>query len=156
MFIKLDGVSHKYSAEAEDYALKDVTCTIKENEFVGLVGHTGSGKSTLVQTLNGLIEPTEGSVVIDGLEVTGAQNLQQIRQQVGLVFQYPEHQLFEETVFEDIAFGPRNLGLADDEVTRRVKQALKLVNLDYNEFKDRFEIILEPLPLLLVFSGKYI
>ncbi len=137
MFIEVKDVSHKYSEEAADFALKDISFTIEKEEFVGLVGHTGSGKSTLVQTLNGLITPSQGKIFIQGEEITGKKDLRKIRQQVGLVFQYPEHQLFEETVFADVAFGPRNLDLEEEEITRRVKQALELVNLDYNQFKDR-------------------
>lgn len=137
MFIEVKDVSHRYSEEADELALKNINFTIEKEEFVGIVGHTGSGKSTLVQTLNGLIKPSQGEIFIQGEEITGEKDLREIRQQVGLVFQYPEHQLFEETVFADVAFGPRNLDLEEEEIIRRVKQALELVNLDYDEFKDR-------------------
>ncbi len=138
MKIEIKGVSHIYEQEQGIKALDEINLTIHENEFIGLVGHTGSGKSTLVQLMNGLIRPTIGQVIVDGIDLTKSKvSLKEIRQKIGLVFQYPEHQLFEETVYNDIAFGPRNLGLDEEEVTSRVKEALDLVGMDYLEFKDR-------------------
>jgi energy-coupling factor transport system ATP-binding protein len=138
MKIELKGVTHIYEQEQAIKALDDINLSIYENEFIGLVGHTGSGKSTLVQLMNGLIKPTFGQVIVDGINITQPKvSLKEIRQKIGLVFQYPEHQLFEETVYNDIAFGPRNLGLTEKEVTERVKEALNLVGMDYEIFKDR-------------------
>src|SRR5690554_3623145 len=139
MLIELKNVSHIYDDDLKGTeALKDINLRISDQEFIGLVGHTGSGKSTLVQMLNGLIKPSSGSVIIDGVNITGEKtSLLGIRRKIGLVFQYPEHQLFEETVYGDVAFGPRNLGLSEEKVELRVKEALELVGLDYEEFKDR-------------------
>ncbi|HLV10324.1 MAG TPA: energy-coupling factor transporter ATPase, partial [Halanaerobiales bacterium] len=138
MEIELKGVTHIYDEDHFVQALNGINLNISDNEFVGLVGHTGSGKSTLVQLMNGLIKPTEGQVIIEGKDITNPDfNLQEIRQNIGLVFQYPEHQLFEETVYDDVAFGPRNLGFEEDEVSRRVKEALELVGLDYEIFRER-------------------
>lgn len=140
MLIKLEHVSHIYKANTpyETKALDDVNLEIKSGEFVGLIGHTGSGKSTLVQHLNGLLFPTQGRVLIGDEEIKqNGGNLKKIRQKVGLVFQYPEHQLFEETIYQDIAFGPRNLGLSEKEIEARVKEAMEAVNLDYKSLKDR-------------------
>ena len=140
MLIKLENVSHTYKANTpyETKALDGVDLEIEAGESVGLIGHTGSGKSTLVQHLNGLLFPSAGRVLIGGDEVRQkGGNLKRIRQRVGLVFQYPEHQLFEETVFLDIAFGPKNLGLSENAVAARVKEAMEAVHLDYNGLKDR-------------------
>jgi energy-coupling factor transport system ATP-binding protein len=115
----------------ETVAVEDVTLSIDEGEVVGLIGPTGSGKSTLVQHFNGLLKPTSGSVRVAGVDLAAkGADLKRIRQQVGLLFQFPEYQLFEETVASDVAFGPRNLGLPDDEVRERVDDALALVGLD--------------------------
>ncbi|MBQ4609141.1 MAG: energy-coupling factor transporter ATPase [Clostridia bacterium] len=122
----------------ETHALHDVNLTINDGEFIGLIGHTGSGKSTLVQHLNGLIMPTSGRVLVDGMDLADkATDRRAIRQRVGLVFQYPENQLFEETVEKDIAFGPKNLGLSAQEIDRRVKDAMRRVQLDYDKLHDR-------------------
>lgn len=138
MLIELKNISHIYQEEQGVKALSDVNLLIKEQEFIGLVGHTGSGKSTLVQLLNGLIKPSNGQVVIDGIDITEKkEGLKGIRQKIGLVFQYPEHQLFEETIYNDIAFGPRNLNISEEEVARRVEETLELVGLDYSTFRDR-------------------
>ncbi len=138
MLIELKNVTHVYQDENNVTALNDINLDIEHGEFIGLVGHTGSGKSTLVQLLNGLIKPTQGKVIVKDTVLTGKKvNLKDIRRSVGLVFQYPEHQLFEETIYADIAFGPKNLGLDKDEIEVRVKEALNLVNLDYEKFKDR-------------------
>ena len=122
----------------ETHALDDVSLTIGDGEFVGLIGHTGSGKSTLVQHLNGLLLPSSGKITVDGLDIADkATDRRAIRRKVGLVFQYPENQLFEETVEKDIAFGPRNLGLDEAEIDRRVKDAMRKVALDYDALHER-------------------
>ena len=122
----------------ETHALDDVSLTIEDGEFVGLIGHTGSGKSTLVQHLNGLLLPTSGTITVDGLNIADkATDRRAIRRKVGLVFQYPENQLFEETVEKDIAFGPRNLGLDEAEIDRRVRDAMRKVALDYDALHER-------------------
>lgn len=122
----------------ETKALSDVNLSIGDGEFIGLIGHTGSGKSTLVQHLNGLLMPSSGRILVDGMDLADkSTDRRAIRQRVGLVFQYPENQLFEETVEKDIAFGPKNLGLDEDEITRRVKDAMRRVALDYEELRER-------------------
>lgn len=140
MIIEIKDLVYTYNPGTpfEKKALDEISLDINEGEFIGLIGHTGSGKSTLVQHLNGLMKPTSGSIIVDGVDITEKKaNLRETRQKVGLVFQYPEHQLFEETVFKDIAFGPKNLGLKDDEITNRVKSAMEIVGLDYEDLKDR-------------------
>ncbi len=120
------------------HALKDINLTVEAGEFIGLVGHTGSGKSTLVQHLNGLIRPTSGEIIIDGKNyLDGKESLAPLRQKVGLVFQYPEYQLFEETILKDVAFGPENLGLSEDEVKERVYWALEKVSIDPKKMGDK-------------------
>jgi len=122
----------------ETKALDDVNLTIGDGEFVGLIGHTGSGKSTLVQHLNGLLLPTSGKIFVDGMDIADKNtDRRAIRRRVGLVFQYPENQLFEETVEKDIAFGPKNLGLDEAEIARRVKDAMRKVALDYDSLHER-------------------
>ena len=122
----------------ETKALDDVSLTIRDGEFVGLIGHTGSGKSTLVQHLNGLILPTSGKITVDGMDLADKNtDKRAIRRRVGLVFQYPENQLFEETVEKDIAFGPKNLGLDEAEIDRRVRTAMRRVALDYDALAQR-------------------
>ena len=122
----------------ETKALNDVSLTINDGEFIGLIGHTGSGKSTLVQHLNGLIMPSSGRVLVDGLDLADKNtDRRAIRRRVGLVFQYPENQLFEETVAKDIAFGPKNLGLDEAEIDRRVRTAMRRVALDYDRIAER-------------------
>jgi len=111
MLITTENVTHIYDQKKSVKALDDINLTITNNEFTGIIGATGSGKSTLVQLFNGLITPTEGKVWIDGINITKNNNVKEIRQKVGLVFQYPEHQLFEETISEEVAFGPKNLNL---------------------------------------------
>jgi len=121
----------------ETVALSDVSFDVADGTILGIIGHTGSGKSTLLQHLNGLIKPTSGDVFIDGECITdGKTKMTDIRRKVGLVFQYPEYQLFEETVRKDVAFGPKNLGLNEEEQEERVKRAIGLVGLDYEEIKD--------------------
>ncbi|MBU5293755.1 energy-coupling factor transporter ATPase [Anaerosalibacter bizertensis] len=140
MIIKIENLSYVYNPESpfETKALDNINLEIEKGDFVGLIGHTGSGKSTLVQHLNGLIRPTKGKIIIDGLDITAKETkLRTVRQEVGLVFQYPEYQLFEETVYKDIAFGPRNLGLDEGEIDSRVKKAMELVGLDFENMRDR-------------------
>ena len=140
MSIVIEHLNYVYMAGGpyETKALDDVNLIIGDGEFIGLIGHTGSGKSTLVQHLNGLIMPTSGRVLVDGLDLADkATDRRAIRQRVGLVFQYPENQLFEETVEKDIAFGPKNLGLDENEIARRVKDAMRRVALDYDALHDR-------------------
>ncbi len=140
MIMKISDLNYIYNPNTpfEKKALDNINLEIDEGEFIGLIGHTGSGKSTLVQHLNGLMKPTSGSIIIDGQDITKKDtNLKSIRQKVGLVFQYPEHQLFEETIYKDIAFGPKNLGLSENEIKMRVKDSMELVGLDYETLKDR-------------------
>lgn len=140
MIIDIKNLNFVYNPNTpfESKALNDVNISIEEGEFIGLIGHTGSGKSTLVQHLNGLIKPSSGEIIIDGTNISEKDvKLKTIRQKVGLVFQYPEYQLFEETVFKDIAFGPDNLGLDENEVHKRVKDAMEVVGLDFESLKDR-------------------
>ena len=140
MSIVIEHLNYVYMSGGpyETKALSDVNLTIRDGEFVGLIGHTGSGKSTLVQHLNGLIMPTSGRVLVDGMDLADkGTDRRAIRQRVGLVFQYPENQLFEETVEKDIAFGPKNLGLDDAEIDRRVRDAMRRVALDYDRLHER-------------------
>lgn len=140
MSIQVRGLKHVYSPGLPDeqLALDNINFDIYDGETVAVVGHTGSGKSTLVQHLNGLLKPTEGTITVGGVEITApGTSMLEVRRRVGLVFQYPEYQLFEETVAADVAFGPKNLGLSDDEVNSRVRDAIELVGLDYDEIKDR-------------------
>jgi len=119
-------------------ALDDISFEIKDNDFVGLIGHTGSGKSTLIQHLNGLLKPSSGEIIVNGFNITDKDlNLTEIRKRVGIVFQYPEYQLFEETVEKDIAFGPGNLGLDEEEISKRVRKSMEAVGLDYETYKDK-------------------
>ena len=132
MSIIVKNLTHVYSKNSpfERTAIKDVTFTIEDGEFIGLIGHTGSGKSTLIEHLNGLIKPESGTIIIDGEDITAPGcNMSKIRSKVGLVFQYPEYQLFEETVYKDIAYGPSNMGLTDDEIKRRVFEAADFVGI---------------------------
>ena len=140
MSIEVKNLTHTYSAGSalQQTAIRDVNLTIEEGEFVAIVGHTGSGKSTLVQHLNGLLKPTAGQVLVDGEDMNGeGVNKRLIRQKLGLVFQYPEYQLFEETVAKDIAFGPKNQGLNAEEIDRRVRKAMARVQLDYGKYAER-------------------
>ena len=140
MSIILDHVSYTYMPGTPycREALRDISLTIDPGEFIGVIGHTGSGKSTLVQHLNGLLLPSDGTVRVDDHDLK-AKNAEtkRVRQRVGMVFQYPEHQLFEETVFDDVAFGPRNLGLTTDEVNERVEAALECVGLLPSQYAKR-------------------
>jgi len=140
MSIEVKNISHIYSEGLphESVALFDISFEIADGEFVGIIGHTGSGKSTLLQHLNGLLKPKSGQIVVGGVDITaGKVSMIDVRRRTGLVFQYPEYQLFEETVAKDVAFGPTNLGLSPDEIEQRVEEALELVGLDYEEFKDK-------------------
>ena len=140
MPIEVRHLTHTYSQGSafQATAIMDVNLTIQDGEFIGVIGHTGSGKSTLVQHLNGLLTPTSGQVLIDGEDMNQkGVDRRRIRQKVGLVFQYPEYQLFEETIAKDIAFGPKNLGLSPEEVDRRVRRAMEWVHLDYDRYAQR-------------------
>lgn len=140
MRIVLENVTHVYKPGTPftTKALDQISLTMDPGEFIGLIGHTGSGKSTLVQHLNGLLLPTEGRVWVGDQDLTTDKvRMKEIRQKVGLVFQYPEHQLFEETVYGDVAFGPKNLGLNPEQIEERVREALVAVKLDYEEIKGR-------------------
>ena len=140
MPIQVKQLTHTYSARSalQSTAIRDVNLTIEVGEFVCIVGHTGSGKSTLVQHLNGLLKPTSGQILVDGEDMNGEKvDKRRIRQKVGLVFQYPEYQLFEETVAKDIAFGPKNQGLSDEEIDQRVRRAMAHVHLDYDKYAQR-------------------
>lgn len=130
--IIIDHLSYKYKdvVEKDEYALRDINLKIEDGEFVGLIGHTGSGKSTLMQHLNGLVKATEGTIYYNGEDIYESDfDMRALRGKVGLVFQYPEYQLFESTIFKDISFGPRNLGLPQLEVDLRSYQAMKDVGL---------------------------
>lgn len=140
MSIKLEKVTYTYGVGSpfERTALHETSAEIHEGEFVGIIGHTGSGKSTFVQLLNGLIHPTSGIVTVDGTDISKkTKEVMAVRHKVGMVFQYPEYQLFEETIAKDIAFGPRNFGLSEDEIEERVREAMEFVGLDYNTYADR-------------------
>lgn len=133
MPININGLYHIYQVDTPlaVVALRDVNLEIKDGEFLAIIGPTGSGKSTLVQHLNGLLRPTRGTVTVDGVDLTNRRaSLREVRQKVGLIFQYPEHQMFEETLYDDLAFGPRNMGLDADEIDRRVREAARLAGLD--------------------------
>ena len=145
MDINFKNVSFIYGEKTpfEKLALDNIDLTIKKGEFVGIIGHTGSGKSTLIQHFNGILKPTSGDVFIGDMNTKDKTLAKSgLRYKIGLVFQYPEYQLFEETIEKDIAFGPRNMGLSEEEVTERVKEAMELVGLDYETKKDKspFEI----------------
>jgi len=130
--LQVQNLQHIYSAGTpfEHIALQDVSFSVERGEFIGVIGHTGSGKSTLMQHLNGLLKPTSGTVLLDGQDIWSDKKLtRQSRFRVGLVFQYPEYQLFEETVYKDIAFGPKNMGLDKDEIDRRVREAAGFVGI---------------------------
>lgn len=139
MKIELTNVDYIYNEglPSEVYALKDINLTINSHEIVGLIGQTGSGKSTLVQLLNGLLIPSRGDCIIDDINSKDKKRRKEARFKVGLVFQYPENQLFEETIAKDIAFGPKNMGLGDQEVEQRVRMAMAKVGLDYETYKDK-------------------
>lgn len=137
--IEVKNLTHIYNEGLphESVAIDDVSFTIDDGEFVSIIGHTGSGKSTMLQHLNGLLKPKSGTIIIDGIDITDSKTgMLEIRKKVGLVFQYPEYQLFEETVAKDVAFGPANLGLEPEEIDARVRRSIELVGLDYDEIKN--------------------
>ena len=137
--IEVKNLTHIYNEGLphESGAIDDVSITIDDGEFVSIIGHTGSGKSTMLQHLNGLLKPKSGTIIIDGIDITDSKTgMLEIRKKVGLVFQYPEYQLFEETVAKDVAFGPANLGLEPEEIDARVRRSVELVGLDYDEIKN--------------------
>ncbi|MDD6815239.1 MAG: energy-coupling factor transporter ATPase [Firmicutes bacterium] len=140
MSIQVRNLTHIYEPglPTESVALEDVSFEIDDGEMVGIIGHTGSGKSTLLQHLNGLLKPTSGQIIVGDTDITArGVSMVEIRKRVGLVFQYPEYQLFEETVALDVAFGPKNLGLTREEIDERVREALELVGLPYDEVAER-------------------
>lgn len=144
MSIKINHLTNVYGENSvfEKKALDDINLEINDGEFIGLIGHTGSGKSTLIQHLNALLVPTSGEVLLNGENIYADKSkLKTIRQKVGLVFQYPEHQLFEMTVYKDVAYGPGNLGLSEDEIDKRVREALETVGLGEEIYeKSPFEL----------------
>lgn len=139
MSIKVENITFTYmpGTPYERQALKQITLEIKKGEFVAIIGHTGSGKSTLVQHLNGLLNPSTGRVLINDVNLAEKNKSKQVRSLVGMVFQYPEHQLFAETIYEDIAFGPRNMLMTEIQVEAQVREAMRFVGLDFETFKDR-------------------
>lgn len=139
MPIEVRNITHVYSKgmPEESVALSHVSFHVDDGCFLGIIGHTGSGKSTLLQHLNGLLKPDDGQIIVDGVDITDPKTkMVDIRKKVGLVFQYPEYQLFEEDVKTDVAFGPKNLGLSEEEIDRRVRESIELVGLNYEEIKD--------------------
>ena len=140
MSIQVRNVTHIFNKGLanEQVALSDVSFDVYDGEILGIIGHTGSGKSTLLQHLNGLLSPDEGRIIVGGVDITRPHvKMLEIRRRVGLVFQYPEYQLFEETCEADVAFGPANLGLKEDEIKERVRSSLELVGLNYEEVRNR-------------------
>ena len=140
MSIRVENLIHIYDKgmPTEQLALDNISFTAEDGQMVGIIGHTGSGKSTLLQHLNGLLKPDSGRIVIGGTDITEpGVSMVQIRKKIGLVFQYPEYQLVEETVAKDVAFGPKNLGLSQEEIDERVREAIELVGLDFETIKDR-------------------
>ena len=140
MSIRVEHLTHIYDKgmPTQSVALDDISFTAEDGQFIGVIGHTGSGKSTLLQHLNGLLKPDSGRVIVGDVDITAPGiSMVEIRKRIGLVFQYPEYQLFEETVAKDVAFGPKNLGLSDEQIEERVREAIELVGLDYKTVKDR-------------------
>lgn len=138
--IEVKELTHVYGAGMpfETVALDHISFSVEEGEFVGLIGHTGSGKSTLIQHMNGLLPPTSGQIIVEGTDITEkGVRLWDIRKKIGLVFQYPEYQLFEETIEKDVAFGPRNLGLSEEEALERARKAIELVGLSFDDIAKR-------------------
>ena len=137
--IRVDHLTHTYSAGTpfQRSAVKDMSLDILPGEFLGVIGHTGSGKSTLLQHMGGIMPPEAGTVIVDGYDFADKKQRIEGRKKVGLVFQYPEYQLFEETVAKDIAFGPKNMKLEQEEIDRRVRRAMELVGLDWAKFAEK-------------------
>ncbi len=144
MSIKLENISHRYPANGKftRYAIEDISLTIEKGEFIALIGHTGSGKSTLIQHLNGLLKATEGRYLFDGEDVYGEKyDMKSLRSKVGMTFQYPEHQLFEVSVLKDVCFGPKNMGMSEEEAMEAAKNALEAVGVKEKYFeKSPFEL----------------
>jgi energy-coupling factor transport system ATP-binding protein len=140
MQVRVENLTHTYNAGLayETDAVSNVSFTIEDRDFIAIIGHTGSGKSTLIQHLNGILKPTSGKIFVGDTDITkkGISAIE-VRKRIGMVFQYPEYQLFEETVAKDIAFGPKNQGIGDEEISVRVREAMALVNIDYNEYSER-------------------
>lgn len=140
MSIKIENLTHVYMPNGpfEKIALNNVNLQIDDGDFLALIGHTGSGKSTLIQHLNGLLEASSGKIIVDGVDITEKGiNLVDVRKKVGLVFQYSEYQLFEETIEKDISFGPKNLGYDDEKIHELVKKSMEMVGLDFETYKDK-------------------
>jgi len=140
MFIHLEDMCFTYSLGMpfETEVLRNINLEINKGEFIGLIGHTGCGKTTLIQHFNGLLTPTSGKIYVEGVDLNKkGVNLKLVRQKIGLVFQYPENQLFEETIYQEVAFGPKKLGLSEEKIKKRVREALKMVDLDYNLYAER-------------------
>lgn len=140
MSVQVKNIFHTYNKGNPDakIALKDVSFSIHDGEILGVIGHTGSGKSTMLQHINGLLKPDSGQIIIGDIDITDEKvKMTEIRKRVGLVFQYPEYQLFEETVAKDVAFGPKNLGMSDEEIDKTVQKSLEMVGLSYDEIAGR-------------------
>ena len=140
MSVQVKNIFHTYNKGNPDakIALKDVSFSIHDGEILGVIGHTGSGKSTMLQHLNGLLKPDSGQIIIGDIDITDEKvKMTEIRTRVGLVFQYPEYQLFEETVAKDVAFGPKNLGMSDEDIEKTVRKSLEMVGLSYDEIAGR-------------------
>lgn len=140
MSVQVKNIFHTYNKGNPDakIALKDVSFSIHDGEILGVIGHTGSGKSTMLQHLNGLLKPDSGQIIIGDIDITDEKvKMTEIRKRVGLVFQYPEYQLFEETVAKDVAFGPKNLGMSDEDIEKTVRKSLEMVGLSYDEIAGR-------------------
>ena len=140
MLLELQNLTHIYmqGAPSETIVLKDVNLSIKMGEYVGIIGKTGSGKSTLIQHFNGILKPSSGKIFVEGKDILSKDvNLLDIRKKIGIVFQYPEHQLFEETVKAEVSFGPKNVGYTGEELEKTVREAIEFVGLDYDEIAER-------------------
>ncbi len=141
MSIEVKNLSHIYSQNTifEATAIQDVSFDVGPHDFIGIIGHTGSGKSTMIQHLNRLLTPTKGTVIVNGIDISDKKNvsMKEICKRVGIVFQYPEYQLFEDTVYKDVCFGPKNIGYDENKMNLLVKQSIELVGLNYDEVKDK-------------------